>query len=406
MVIEMRAISAEEFERFFTTTETAFAAEARREDIERHRALLENDRVLVATERDEIVGTTAAFTFSLSIPGGDAPAAGVTMVGVVPSHTRRGILTGLIRQQLEDVHERGEPLAILWASEGAIYQRYGYGLGARHAWIRPDREAVRFRDQHAREGSVKLLSPTEAAKQLDPIYEAARKQIPGMFARSPEWWEKHRLTDFEHEREGGGPLFCALLELEGEARAYALYRVHHAWDEGWPQGRLSVREAISADARATRELWRFIFNIDLVGQVDARVPIDHPLPILLQEPRRLRMTVQDALWVRIVDLVDALQRRAYDVDGSVVLAMSDPLCGWNNGRWRLRVEDGIAEVVPTTDEPELLLEPWDLGSVYLGGHKFADLRAAGRLMGSDPQAIRTADRIFRTDRAPWCPEIF
>ncbi len=328
------------------------------------------------------------------------------MIGVLPGHTRRGILTQMIRRQLDDIHERGEPLAILWASEGAIYQRYGYGLGARHAWNRADRHAAHFRDPGAREAAVTLVPLTEATKHLDPIYERARAQTPGMFARSPDWWEKHRLTDFEHEREGGGPLFCALLELDGEGRAYALYRLHHAWSEGWPEGRLAVREAISTDPRSTRELWGFLFNIDLVGSVDARVPVDHPLPILLQEPRRLRMTIQDALWVRIVDVSAALERRRYDADGSFVLELRDPLCDWNDGRWQLNVEAGRATAERTSREPDVRLEPWDLGSVYLGGHTFSALSQAGRLAGSDTAAVKLADRMFHVDRAPWCPEIF
>lgn len=402
----MRPIEEDEYESFLSATETAFASELHREDIDRFRTLLERDRTLAVLDAGHIVGTAGAFTFTLSVPGGELPAGGVTIVGVLPSHTRRGILTRLMRHQLEDIHRRGEPLAVLWASEGAIYQRFGYGLGARHASIRIDREGTRFRETTERRGTISLVTPAEAPKQLDPIYERARSETPGMFARSTEWWEKHRLSDYEFERDGGGPLFCALLEIDGEGRGYALYRVRQSWHEGWPQGRLLVREAISTDPVATRELWRFLFSVDLVGRVEAWVPIDHPLSVMLQEPRRLRMTVNDSLWLRIVDLSGALEGRSYDADGSVVLELSDPICEWNSGRWELTVTDGRGTLQRSEEDPGLVLEPWDLGSVYLGGHTFAELQRAGRLSGSDPEAIAAADRMFRTARAPWCPEIF
>ena len=83
-----------------------------------------------AFEEGQIVGGAGAFPFELSVPGGSLPCAGVTAVGVHPTHRRRGVLRSMMDAQLRDVHERGEPIAALWASEETIYGRFGYGIAS------------------------------------------------------------------------------------------------------------------------------------------------------------------------------------------------------------------------------------------------------------------------------------
>src|SRR6185503_18593563 len=106
-------------------------------------------RALAAYDGDEPVALTGAYRFDLSIPGGELPCAGVTWVGVIPTHRRRGILRDLMRRELEDVHSWGEPIAALWASEAAIYGRFGYGHAAPNGQAKSDRARFALREEAA-----------------------------------------------------------------------------------------------------------------------------------------------------------------------------------------------------------------------------------------------------------------
>jgi predicted acetyltransferase len=207
------------------------------------------------------------------------------------------------------------------------------------------------------------------------------------------------LADLEHLRRGGGPMFRALLEIDGAPEAYALYRIHSE-EAG---RRLLVVEEVSTSALATREIWRYLFGVDLVKRFKARIlPADHALFLLALEPGQLGFRLEEGLWVRLVDIGAALSARTYASGAPVVLDVADSFCPWNEGRWRL---DG--EIGERTDAPaELALDVADLASAYLGGFTFAELARAGRVRELADGAIARADALFRTDRAPWCPQIF
>jgi predicted acetyltransferase len=389
---------------FLETIAAAFGEEVHAEDVDSFHRIIEADRCLYMADGDSMVGTAGAFTFSLSVPGGDLPAAGVTVVGVLPSHRRKGILTKMMQSQLNDIHDRGEPLAALWASEGTIYGRYGYGVATMQGGTDIERDRAGFRDDPGRSGEMRLLRLEEAPKLFDPVYEEVRRQRPGMYSRSEDFWAAHTLSDHPHSRHGAGPLFCAVHEISGRPDAYAFYRVEHEWT-GLPGSRLIVREALGVDARATREIWRFLFGIDLIDRVRARsLPIDHPLHVMLNEPRRLRQTIGDALWVRLVDLEGALRGRDYAASDRVVFSMDDPVCPWNTGSWVLDTTGAAVSILRTEDAAEVDLTPADLASIYLGGFTLAQLSRAGRIDASD--ALTRLDAMFRTDVAPYCSGVF
>ena len=205
MAIEIRQPAPDEVRRFFETGATAFQGELRDEDVERDERVLERERMFAAYEGDLLVATAADVALTLTVPGAEASAAGVTYVGVVPTHRRRGILNQLMRAQLDAIAARGEPVAILWASEEAIYGRYGYGMATVRMSIEAERDRMRFRGDPAPVGQVRLVDEEEAARVLPPIYERVRKERPGMFVRSESWWREYRLPDPEHRRGGGGP---------------------------------------------------------------------------------------------------------------------------------------------------------------------------------------------------------
>jgi predicted acetyltransferase len=405
--IEIRTVEEAELKRFLETVETAFGEELNEEDIERWKPHLDLERQFWAWDGDAPVGTAGTYDKRLRIPGGELAAAGVTMVGVLPSHRRRGILTQLMRRQLDDARERGEPLAVLWASEAPIYGRYGYGVATTATRIEAERDRMALRAPDEPVGRARLVDDAEAKELVPAIYDRVQVETPGMLGRSETWWTSFRLADPERWRHGAGPMFRAVWEDDDGPEAYALYRIRGSWDEGVPGGKLQIREALGATPLATRAIWRFLFGVDLVKQVDAfALPPDHPLFLSVTEPRRLKAAVGDGLWVRLLDLEVALGARAYGGDGSVVLEVSDPFCDWNEGRWRLDVEGGEATVTRSDGEAELRLDVSDLGSTYLGGFSFGSLQRAGRVEELVEGAVDQADALFRTAAQPWCPEVF
>jgi len=304
-----------------------------------------------------------------------------------------------MRRQLEDAHERGEPIATLFAAEGGIYGRFGYGLASLAGDIELPKEHARpWEDEPL--GSARLLETDEEVLEAVPgIYDRAQAGTVGMFTRSPDWWKVRRLGQRPHQR---GKRMNVVIELEGVPEAYALYRIDFAMSHMVTGSAVEVSEAIGTSPRALAAIWRYLLAIDWVARINAYwLPLDHPLFHWIREPRRMGFTVLEALWVRLVDVEAALSGRGLR-DGDVVLEVLDELCPWNQARWR--VADGGVE---RTDGPaDVQLDVSALGSVYLGGFTFEQLRWSGRLEELTDGAVARADALFRTERLPWCPELF
>lgn len=408
MAIEVRPFPPDaEYRLFAEAVGSAFLEETRDVDIADWERLSERDRLLAAYDGDRIVGGAGAFTFRLTVPGGEVGAAGVTAVGVAPTHRRRGILREMMRIQLDDVRARGEPVAILWASEGSIYQRFGYGLASLAANIEIERLRTDFRLPFEREGDVRLVSATGAVRLFRPAYESLRTEWPGFFTRTDAWWELEIIADQERRRRGAGPKFYALYEVKGRPEGYAIYRSRDEADPHAHRSTLEVLELMATSPRAVRDLWRFVFDIDLIHAIRAeRVQPDHPLLLTVAEPRRLGLTLGDALWLRLVDLPAALRARTYRGQGSIVFEVTDSFCPWNEGCWRLESDGAKGRVERADKDPDLAVDVTDLAAAYLGGFSFAQLARAGRIVERSTGAIARADLIFSTDRAPWCPQVF
>jgi predicted acetyltransferase len=361
------------------------------------------ERMHAAWSDGAIVGGAGAFTFNVTVPGGDVPTAGVSVVGVYPTHRRRGVLRSLMRAQLDDAHERGEPLAALWASEEPIYGRFGYGLASFCGEITLAHEYTAFADAAEPAGTVRFLEPEEALEAIPPVFERARLQWPGMFSRDRLWWENREIKDSEERREGAGPKRWIAYEQDGAIEGYAVYRHKPGWDGGSTIAELRVIEALGATSRALRDIWGYLLAVDWKATITASLlPPDHPLFLLLATPRRMRYRMGDSLWVRLVDVGAALSGRKYSAEGAIVFDVQDDFCAWNQGRWKL--DEGVA--ARTDDDAEIALSVQSLGSAYLGGVSFAELARAGRVEELKDGALARADALFRWDRHPWCPEIF
>jgi predicted acetyltransferase len=374
--------------------------------VERLAPVFEPDRLFLAYDGGEAVASAGTLGFRLSVPGGEVPCAGVTMVGVLPGHRRRGHFRRLMERILDDCRERQEPVAVLWSTEGALYTRLGFGLASAAARIDVARDRAALRTPPEPDASVRLVGLEEAVERFAPLYERIRATTPGMPSRSEAWWRSWRLVG-PPGSAGSPPMFRALLELDGEPAGYALYRVHGAWETGVSTASLDVLEAAGTSARATAEVWRFLFGLDLVERVRAlHLPVDHPLFLLVREPARLRLTLTDALWVRVLDARAALAARACAGDAGLVVELSDPACPSNEGCWAVEPGPAGAAVERSSGPAELRLGAEDLGSLYLGGVSAARLVRAGRLEELRPGAAERLDTLLRSEAAPWCPEEF
>jgi predicted acetyltransferase len=393
----------EEYAQAFLAIGQYLAVEATEERVARLARNLPPERMLAAREQGRVVGAAGSFPFRLTIPGNALPAAGVTLVGTYPTHRRRGVLRSLMRAQLDDLRERGEPLACLWASQETIYGRFGYGMASLNCSMALPREHAAYARPLQPRGRVRLLSGEEALALFPPVWDAVRSLTSGMFTRSRAWWEDRVVFDPPDRREGAGPKRFAVLELDGEALGYAVYRHRPGWEDGVSTATLEVLEAIAADGWPTAEIWRYLLDVDWTAQVTCwLLPVDHPLLHLLAEPRRMKLRIGDGLWLRLVEVGQALSARAYAEDGAVVFQVADDFCPWNEGRWK--VEGGEARRARAA--ADLALDVAALGSAYLGGFTFAQLVRAGRVEELRPGAAARADALFRADRAPWCPEVF
>jgi predicted acetyltransferase len=406
MPFEIRTIKKKELAGFVRTIEAAFGSEMRASDIPTFERKIDITRMHATFDGEEIVGTAGVYPFRFTIPGNVVDAAGVTMVGVLPSHRRKGILRGLMETQMNDARERGEHIAVLWASEESIYQRFGYGYASAQGQIDIERERATFLDDPGPIGKVRMIQADERLKVIPPIYEQVRKDRPGMYERSKTWWEFHSLFDPEHMRHGASAYFSALVDIDGKPAAYVVYRIRSKWlNDGTPGSKVEVGEILATSPESEREIWRFVFGIDLVTRITANyLPADWPLLLMVNEPRRLRFSLSESLWLRLVNIEGALAQRSYATDEILVFEVVDGFCPWNEGRWKL--DTGSASVERTDADPDLRVKINDLAGPYMGGFTFAKLARAGRVAELKPGSLERADRAFTTARAPWCPENF
>jgi len=407
MTLEIRPLPADELRHYLELVENAVGGSIDDEAWPYVEGTKEPDRALGAYDGARLVGGGAAYSFDFTVPGGHAPTAGVTWVGVLPTHRRRGLLRQMMAAQLADVRERGEPLAALWASEGSIYGRFGYGLATLNGRLEIERDRATFRDRIEPRGQMRMVTMDEAADLFPRVYDPLCAATPGFFARSATWWQSEVLPDVKAYRRGADRKFWLVNERDGAPVGYVMYRVAEDWNEAGTLSVLQVVELLALDADALRETWAYVFGHDLIKTIRARVgPADNPLLLMVSEPRRLALRVADGVWLRIVDVAAALAARRYTGSGSLVLEVSDGFVPAFAGRWRLTVEDGVARVEATTDSADLALDVTDLGAVYLGGFTFAQLARAGRTAELTSGARARADALFVTHLRPWCPQIF
>jgi predicted acetyltransferase len=401
--IEIRITAPEEYRAASATVSTALMhAPSNDETWEKaHRiASWEQSDSLSAWDGDRCVGHVAGSRFDTLVPGGAwVPMSGVTRVGVLASHRRRGLMRALLVRLLTDAAERGQVLAGLRASETRIYQRFGFGLAGSSAEVTmTSRDALPITG--IAPGSMRILRADEIVDTVVPIYERSARR-PGVLAR-PDWmWQR---------------FLEKAIELGGDAEFVAVHAAPDGTDDGFVHYSVKWVEARATPPRGTGEiydlwgvtpgaelaLWEFICNIDLVDEWFAEErPTDDIVQLAVADTRAYRTKwIFDEQWLRVLDVDAALTARQFaDVDGSVSIGIADSMLPANNGVWNVAAAGAkrIGDDVPA----DIAVDIRELSAAYLGGTRWSSLAAAGRVDVRNPAAVVLADALFAVPEAPY-----
>ncbi|GAS97579.1 uncharacterized protein RMCC_4545 [Mycolicibacterium canariasense] len=400
----------DDFHDFMSAMSAVFLEDLHEDEYQLGRAFTELDRMFGFHDGKRWAATTGDYHKKVSLPGGAlVPVAAVTGVTVASSHRRRGLLTAMMRHQLEDIRSRGtEALAMLFASETMIYGRFGYGLSSFNAVLSGQVRDLAFRPEVDLGGGT--VSEADATALLDTapaIYDRALAGLPGRMDRTLPWW-KYVIADLERRRKGTGGLRFALHhEPDGTASAFAVYRAKPEWTSTGPNGELHVQEVRATNPRAYARMWRFLLEVDLVRSITYDgAAVDERLRYLVADQRALHCEVNDGIFTRLVDVPAALSLRRYAADIDVVLEVDDRFCPWNTGRYRLRGGGDGAECEKTSAPADITISARDLGAVYLGGVNMATLASAGLVGEHTAGAAHRAATAFGWPVAPARPDHF
>jgi predicted acetyltransferase len=404
---EIRTATEDDWNEIFQLLADAFNDtfdEAARDD---EKQVWEPDRSTVAELDGKIVGHAAAFTRDLAVPGAVVPAAHVTMVSVGATHRRQGLLTRMIADQHAQSAARDEPIAVLWASEGRIYQRFGYGLAAERSGLEAVSGSVAWRVPLDTTGGRIVEVPANAPDAFRDVYEAAWRSYPGWSSRDDNWWA-FALNDVPAHRNGATPMRAVVhYDAAGQADGYLRWRVKSDWGSAGPNGSLNIQELTTLTPEAYQALWQFALSFDLTRNVRYWFSrADEPIRLMVTEPRTFVTTVSDSLWVRVLDVPAALSARRYAAPIDVVLEVTDARVAANNGRWHLVGSPDHAICKPTDEPADVMLDVHELGAAYLGGTSLTTLATAGAVRELRENTLAAMSVAFTWHRKPAAIEMF
>ena len=393
-MLELRQVTAAEFAEWVRVEARAYGNRLNA-DPEILRPHFDLDRSIVVLDGANIVGGAHSHLQEISVPGSSSAIAGVANIAVQPTHRRRGIMTTMMHHQLKDVHRRGEPLAGLFASESAIYGRFGYGVGS----LREEWSIERHNSGYSRRfdcpGAFAFIDPKDIGTLLPDVFRRSTMGRPGVFQKAAHLWQREAQAP-EHRQGGRGGIFYVGYYEGGQLEGYARYRTN--------VDTVIVQELMATGRDAGAALWRFCFDTDLVTRAEAeRRPVDDPLPWMLADPRRLQRGTRDGLWLRLVDVAAALPLRKYAVAGQLVIEVQDDVCPWNARRYFLEGSPEESTCQPTEAEPDIAITVAALASTFLGTVTFSALALAGLAEEKKPGAFHRANHMFSVQQQPWTP---
>lgn len=410
--LTLRAVSdSDDFDAFMAASYGVFLQDPRQDEIDLMRAFTEYDRMFGFHDGSRWVSTAGDFGKQVVLPGGGTAAvAAVTAVTVSPSHRRRGLLTAMMRHQLDDIRSRGtEALAMLFASEASIYGRFGYGMAVPIAELSGKVRELGFRpDVQFGDGSVTHVDAETLMASAPEIHQRAMMQRPGVMERPRPWWDNWIHDSEERRKEASKIRFLLHREADGIASGFAIYRPKNSWtDRGQPNGELQVQEVLATNHRAYARIWRYLLDMDLVRTFAYDgAAVDEPLRSLVADQRALACEARDGVYVRLVDVPRALTLRSYAAPVDVVLDITDEFCPWNAGRWHLHGGPDGAECESTTAPADIAVSVRDLGACYLGGVSLQALANAGFVEEFTPGSVHRTAVAFGWPVAPGVPDDF
>ena len=400
---EFRSIQKEQKEEFNNLVKYVFA-DGSVED-EEEDELLQSEWTTAAFHKGKIVATAAGFPFKMRFNGQANYTDGVTAVGTDPGFRRRGLVRELITRRLHEVHEHPEQsTAILWASMGAIYQRFGYGLGSTQANIKFDPRFAQFQFSAEPKGYVRLVEEEEGKPIIHSLYRSFIEPRTLALHRSDKMWRGAFGTKKRRS-------YCAVyFNDQDHPEGYLTFgtREYSRQPEGGgPDQRLNVKDYVYQNIHAFRALWEFIRSHDLVGEVEYSAPLDDPAFNMLLEPRVLRVSLSDAIWLRIVDVAQTLASRNYAMPSSFCFEIKEDIeCPWNIRKYLVETDGMTTEVNKTRRSPQFTITQNGLASLMSGNQSLTQLDRMGRATVNDRKQLVNLDTIFSTLYKPFCNDGF
>lgn len=393
MAIELRAPTDDDWAEACRIDGRNFGHSYTEESTAAARRLADLSRFRIITDGSEIVAIGGSYALDVALPGGAAvPMGGVTWISVSVTHRRQGLLTQLMDALHRDIDERGEPLASLYASEGGIYERFGYGAATQIRSVTIEARRATIRSEHRPDpGSVRFAEPDAAAAAMSERWERWWRERAGEVRRS----EAHRELLAERRAVPDGRWTAAQVLLHDDG--YAAYRLRQDWDRGHPRHELDVIEFAAVTIAARAALWHTLLSVDLVGSITSRqVPVDDPLPYLLDDPRLVRTNdLNDGVWAHVLDVPVAFGARTYATTDRLVVETE-------RGRWSIDGSPEGGEAKAVRSKPDITLTHASLGALLYGGVRPSVLAAGHRLTPRSADALRRADVFFPTAIAPHC----
>ncbi|MDQ1439211.1 MAG: hypothetical protein QOK43_2840 [Acidimicrobiaceae bacterium] len=403
--LEMRPPTADEIPAFTRAVDAQFGGTSSDEENALWALGMDPSRMLAVFDGGEIVGTSGAWAMEQTMPGGGrVPVAGVTVVGVSPTHRRRGLLNRMMDRLLDDALARGESIAILTASESVIYGRYGFGWATSMVDVEVECDRSAFIAPVQAGGRIRRIDKDSVLKIVPALHDRVWPARVGDVTATGGHWDR-LVADLESWRDGASGLFYALHESDdGEPDGFTAYRYKHHSEHGNPKSAAIVQELFAESAEVEAALFRYLLDLDLVATVRIRTrPVDDHLRRRLAESRRYKVLgVGDDVWLRLVDVAGALALRGYRGDDSVVIEVADAKRPQNDGRYRV----GNAGCERTTDEADVMVPVDSLGAAFLGGVSFAALALAGRASENRPGGLDRADALFLSSVQPYAAHGF
>lgn len=388
--VTIRVARPDDFDALVEFDGMAFGSPWPKNTYEAVRATLDLDRFRVAYDGDQLVGASGSYAQELTVPGGAiVPAGGVTWVAVAPTHRRQGILRRMLDELHLDIDAHGEPISMLTASEGGIYERFGYGIATTARVVEIDRRRTQVRPEfRPAPGSVRPTTFDDP--QLAVLFDRYRRQRVGEINRTPE---SDALARVEN------PIgVAAVIHDDG----FATWKIEPHWNHGHPAHELKLMDLVAITREAHAALWHTVLSVDLVGPITSArsLSLDDPLQYIVDDQRSVRTThLNDMAWLHLRDIGRALAARTYATDDEFVL---DVDLGDQVERWRVTGGPDGAATKRVRRRADLQIDRASLGAIYLGGVRPSTLARAGRITGRGDDVFRRADAFFMGDRLPHC----